>query len=98
MLFFHAWLLTKPMCTKVYEQHFISYIQNHLSVMIKSTIHHEVFTAGVLEARVHRMIAFRHQLGKPSDVRWILSLHRVVLYLLYTQPEISFNYCRPIIA
>ena len=34
-----------------------------------------------------------HQLGKPSDVRQIISTHEVVLYLLYTQTEISFNYC-----
>ena len=34
-------------------------IQNHLSVLIKSTVHHEVFTAGVLESGVRRTSAFR---------------------------------------
>ena len=33
----------------------------------------------------------RHQLGKPSDVHQIMSTHEGSLYLLYTQPEISFN-------
>ena len=33
-----------------------------------------------------------HQLGKPSEVLWIVS-HKGSLYLLYTQPEISFSYC-----
>ena len=35
-----------------------------------------------------------HQLGKPSDVRRIYQHTKVVLYLLYTQPEIFFNYCK----
>ena len=30
------------------------HIQNHPSVLIQSTIHHEVFTAGALEKRVRR--------------------------------------------
>ena len=34
-----------------------------------------------------------HQLRKPSDVRQIISTHEGSLYLLYTQPEISFSYC-----
>ena len=40
-----------------------------------TTVHHEVFTAGALEARVHRTSAFRAPAGKPSDVRWIMSTH-----------------------
>ena len=33
------------------------------------------------------------QLEKPSDVGGLCQHTRVVLYLLYTQPEVSFNYC-----
>ena len=51
------------------------------------------FTAGALEARVRRTSAFRAPTGKPSDVLQLYQHTRVVLYLLYTQPEISFNYC-----
>ena len=37
-----------------------------------------------------RRVLSEHQLGKPSDVRRIMSTHdfmRVVLYLIYTQPK-----------
>ena len=40
------------------------YIQNHPSVLILSAVHHEVFTAGALEARVCRTSAFRAPAGK----------------------------------
>ena len=33
-----------------------------------------------------------HQLEEQSDVRGLCQHTRVVLYLLYTQPEMSFNY------
>ena len=39
-------------------------IQKHPSVLILSAVHHEVFTAGVVEARVHRTSAFRAPAGK----------------------------------
>ena len=32
-------------------------------------------TAGALEARVHRTSVSGNQLGKPSDVQWIMSTH-----------------------
>ena len=38
-------------------------------------IHHEVFSAGALKARVRRTSVSGHQLGKPSNVRWIISTH-----------------------
>ena len=38
-------------------------------------IHQEVFTAGALEARVRRRVLSGHQLGKPSNVRWIITTH-----------------------
>ena len=40
------------------------YIQNHPSVLIYSAVHHEVFPAGALEARVRRTSAFKAPAGK----------------------------------
>ena len=40
------------------------YIQSHPSVLIWSTVHHEAFTAGTLEALVCRTSAFRAPAGK----------------------------------
>ena len=37
-----------------------------------------------------------HQLGKPSDVRWIMSTHEGSFVFIIRQPKISFNY--PMIA
>ena len=51
-------------------------IQNHLSVLIKSAVHHEVFTAGALEGRVRRTSALRAPAGKKIDVRSIMSTHK----------------------
>ena len=69
-------------------------IQNYPSVLIKSAVHHEVFTARALEARVRRKIAFRAPAGKKRVMYGGLYEHtKLVLYLLYTQPKISFNYC-----
>ena len=66
-------------------------IQNHPSVLIKPTVDHEVFTAGALEERVRRTSAFRAPAG---ETEWGLCQQTsLVLYLLYTQPEISFSYC-----
>ena len=48
-------------------------IQNHTSVLILSAVHHEVFTAGALEERIVERVLSGHQLGKPSDVHWIIS-------------------------
>ena len=39
-------------------------IQNHPSVLILSAVHHEVFAAGALEARVCRTSAFRAPAAK----------------------------------
>ena len=41
---------------------------------------------------VERVLS-EHQLGKPSDVRPIMSSNEGSLYLLYTQPETYFTYC-----
>ena len=69
-------------------------IQNHPSVLILSAVHHEVFTAGALKARVHRTSALRAPAGKNRVMYFGFNQHtRVVLYLIYTQPEISFNCC-----
>ena len=71
-------------------------IQNDLSMLIQSAIHHEVFTAGALEARVRRKSAFRAPAdecfqGTSCENRVMYSgLYQhmmVVLYLLYSQPK-----------
>ena len=48
---------TMKQCCSVLQDIYIN-IQNHLA------IHHEVFTAGALEARVRRTSAFRAPAGK----------------------------------
>ena len=68
-------------------------IQNHPSVLILSAIHHEIFTAGALEARVRRN-SFQGTSWENRVTYGLLYQHtRVVLYLLYIQPKISFNCC-----
>ena len=70
------------------------YTKPHLSVFILFTVHHEVFPAGTLEAQVRRTSAFK---GTSWENRvmygGLYQNTRVVLYLLYTQPEISYYYC-----
>ena len=58
-------------CFSCVDVHLI-YIQNHPSVLIYFAVHHEVFTAGALEAQVCRTSAFRSPAGKPSDARWVM--------------------------
>ena len=53
----------------------------------------DIITPGTLEARVRRTSASRAPAAKRSDVRRIKSTHKGSFVLLYTQPEISLNYC-----
>ena len=45
---------------------------NHLSVLIYSNIHHEVFIAGALEARVRRTSAFRSPAGSINQFKYLI--------------------------
>ena len=51
-------------CKNKLEQRKYVYIQNHPNVSIQSAVHHEVFTAGALEARVCRKSTVRAPSGK----------------------------------
>ena len=71
---------------------YMVHIQNHPSVLIKSAVHHEVFTAGAWKHVSIGRVLSGHQLGNRVIYGGLWHHTRVVLYLLYTQTEISLNY------